>query len=135
MDKEQVEMLEEQTSKEERKRMSFNLTIATIIIVFYIGLQVLRGNIELDNLFGNKYLPADYKPKKFFEDLYDKIINLKEYLIFFFILSVIFIIIHKSNLEYEKELIIKNKGIQKKNSNLETILEETTENEEKEKND
>lgn len=134
MDSEEVELLKEEALKEEKKRMGNNLLIATIIIIIYIASQVLRGKIDFDNLFGDKFLPSDYKPKNFFENLYDNLISLKEYLIFFSILLVLFIIIHKSNLDYEKDWIRKNTSIKKKNSNLETIIEEN-ESEDKEKID
>jgi hypothetical protein len=134
MDEEEIELLKEETLKTEKKGITYNLIIATSIIVIYIGLQMLSGKIALDDLFGDKYLPADYKPKTFIENLYEKIINLKEYLIFFSALSVLFIIIHRSNLDYEKDYMKINNVIKKKVSNLETIIEEN-ENEEKEKND
>lgn len=134
MDSKEAGLLKEETLKDEKKRISYNLVIAIIIIIVYIVSQILRGKIDFDNIFGNKYLPADYKPKNFFENLYEKIINLKEYLIFFSVLSVFFIIIHKSNLNHEKSLITKTYEMKKKISNLETIIEEN-ESEEKEKND
>ncbi len=134
MDSEELEILKEETLKDEKKRMGNNLLIAMLIIVGYIACQILRGKIDFDNIFGNKFLPIDYKPKNFFENLYDKIVNLKEYLIFFSVFLVLFIIIHKTNLEYERNLIGKNTAFKKKTSNLETIIEEN-ESEEREKID
>ncbi len=134
MDKEEEELIKEETRKEDKRSLIYKLLLSLMIIMIYTVSQVLRGNIDFDNLFGNKFLPADYKPKNFIDNLYEKIINLKEYLIFFSVLSVLFIIIHKSNLEYESNLITKISGIRKKTPNLETIIEEN-ESEEKEKND
>jgi hypothetical protein len=134
MDNDESDIIKDENLKISEKSVKFNLLLAIIIIFFYILLQIIRGKIDFDNLLGDKYLPADYRPKPYLENVYEKMKNLKEYIIFFSILLVIFIIIHKSNLNWEKELVEKKRLEAKRKSSLDTIQEEN-ENEEKEKNE
>lgn len=134
MDQEEIKLLNEETQKETKRGLLFNFFVGVGFIILYISYQILSGKIDLNNIYGDKYLPIDYKPKSFFEKLNEKINNIKEYLIFFSILIVFLLFVHKSNLEWENEYLQKRNKTLIKASKLETIIEEN-ESEEKEKNE
>ncbi len=132
---EEIEIINKETLKDANNGVRFNITAIICFIVFYFIFQILRGRIDFENIYGNKYIPIDYTSKNFFENIYEKIINLKDFLIFFSILIVLFLFVHKSNLDWEREYVKKNPDIKKKLQKLETIIEENESELEKEKNE
>jgi len=136
MDEDEIKLLKEETIKDTKRGLFFNLIVGVGFVILYISYQILSGKIDFNNIFGDKYLPIDYKPKSFIEKLNEKIINIKEYLIFFSILIVLLIFVHKSNLDWENDYLQRRNKTKSKTkiSKLETILEEN-ESEEKDKNE
>ncbi len=128
LDKDDIKMIENEITHKSKKTVSNNLIIIIGFIIVIFLFQIAKGKIDLSNLNGNKYLPKDYKTKPFFEDIVNKLNNVKEYLIFFGILLIIFFFIHKSNLNWEKKMLKKykflentenNEYIHRKNNNFE----------------
>lgn len=109
LEEEEVSLIKEEISEKSKKTVRTNLLIIVGFVVVFFIFQLAKGKIDLDNLDGRKYLPEDYKGKPFMENLFEKINNVKDYLIFLLILFVFFLIIHKSNLDWEREVVKKYK--------------------------
>jgi len=136
LEKEELEIINNGINEKSKKTVSNNLLIMTGFIVVFFLFQIAKGKIDFNNLNGNKYLPEDYQSKPFMEDLLEKLNNVKEYLIFFAVLIIIFSFIHNANLKWEKEMLKKYKFLQDihNKENLESNYEENL-NEIKEKKD
>lgn len=114
LNEEENELINEEISDKSKKTVKNNLIIAIVFIIVFFLFQVGKGKIDFNNLYGEKYLPYNYKPKPFLENLIQSLYNVKEYLIFFSILFILFLFVHNSNLKWEKEMLKKHKFLQNK---------------------
>lgn len=105
LDDKEIELFNKEISQNRSNNLKNNLLITVGFIIIFILSQIVKGKIDFTNLNGKKYLPKDYIPKPFIEDFLEKMLNIKEYLIFFICLFIFFLIIHKSNLEWERKIL------------------------------
>lgn len=134
MENDEIKFIADQNIKSSKKSIKTNLIILILFIILFTALQIFRGKVNLENFFNDNNTLNSYNNKSFSEKLNERLNNLKEYLIFLSILSIGFLIIHKMNLNWEREFIKKNPDALKKLTGLETIIEENeTENDDKEK--